>query len=90
VLARRPVVYGPHTANVRHAVEILEASGAGHRLRDAQDLGPTAVAWLGDPESARARGEAGWRALERHRGAAERAASLVLAALEAGGVGERA
>ena len=90
VLARRPVVYGPHTANVRHAVEILEASGAGHRLRDAHDLGPTAVAWLGDPESARARGEAGWRALERHLGAAERAASLVLEALGAGVVGERA
>ena len=90
VLARRPVVYGPHIADVRHAVEILEASGAGHRLRDAGDLGAVAIAWLGDPESARARGEAGWRALERHRGAAERAASLVLDVLGAGVVGERA
>jgi 3-deoxy-D-manno-octulosonic-acid transferase len=89
-LARRPVVYGPNTANVRHAVEILEASGAGHRLRDARDLGPTAIAWLGDPESARARGEAGWHALERHRGATERAASLVLEVLGAGGDGDRA
>lgn len=89
VLARRPVVYGPHTANVRQAVEILEASGAGMRLREARDLGTTAVAWLRDPKASRARGEAGYRALEQHRGAAERAACLVLEALGAGGAGER-
>ena len=71
-----------------HAVEILESSGSGKRLREARDLGTTAVAWLRDPDAVRARGEAGYSALEHHRGAAERAACLVLEALRTRGAGE--
>jgi 3-deoxy-D-manno-octulosonic-acid transferase len=77
VLGRRPVLYGPHTANVRHAVEILEACGAGRRVADARELGALATAWLADPAATRARGEAGFQALGRHRGSARRAADLV-------------
>jgi 3-deoxy-D-manno-octulosonic-acid transferase len=83
VLEGCPVLYGPHTQNVGHAVEILEACGAGRRLRDASELGPAALALLGDPGEARARGRAGRQALESHRGSAERAAELILAALAA-------
>ncbi|HEY5658590.1 MAG TPA: glycosyltransferase N-terminal domain-containing protein, partial [Myxococcota bacterium] len=63
VLVRCPVVYGPHTQNVSHAAEILETCGAGRRLRDASEQGPALLELLGDPERARARGEAGWQAL---------------------------
>jgi 3-deoxy-D-manno-octulosonic-acid transferase len=83
VAAKRPVVYGPHTANARHAVEILDACGAGLRIADAAALGPTWLSLLADPQVAAARGEAGWREMQRHRGSAERAAQLVVAALGA-------
>jgi 3-deoxy-D-manno-octulosonic-acid transferase len=82
VLGGRPVIYGPSTRNVRHATEILEGAGAARRLEDAGDLGSAVIEVLGDPEGARARGDAGRQALARHRGAAARAAALVTAALE--------
>ena len=78
VLARRPVIYGPHTQNVSHAVEILERCGAGRRVRNASELESAVLAALRDPEQARARGEAGWQALQLHRGSVDRAADLVL------------
>jgi 3-deoxy-D-manno-octulosonic-acid transferase len=81
VAARRPVVYGPHTANARHAVEILDACGAGLRVDDAEGLGRVWSELLSDPAAAAARGEAGWREMQRHRGSAERAAQLVVSAL---------
>jgi 3-deoxy-D-manno-octulosonic-acid transferase len=83
VLARCPVLYGPHTQNVSHAAELLEACGAGRRLADAQALGPALLELLGNPEDARARGEAGWRTLQQHRGSADRATALVTRALAA-------
>jgi 3-deoxy-D-manno-octulosonic-acid transferase len=83
VLARCPVLYGPHTQNVRHVAEILEACGAGRRLESAPALGPAALELLRDPSRARAQGEAGWRVLQRHRGSADRAAALVIRALAA-------
>jgi 3-deoxy-D-manno-octulosonic-acid transferase len=81
VLARRPVIYGRHTANVRHAVEIVEGSGAGLRVESAAELGQAVVECLADTGAARARGEAGFRALADHRGSAGRAARLVLDAI---------
>jgi 3-deoxy-D-manno-octulosonic-acid transferase len=81
VLARCPVLYGPHTQNVSHAAEILEGSGAGERLRDARELGPAVLQLIRDPARARARGEAGWEVLQRHRGSTENAAELVTRAI---------
>lgn len=83
VLARCPVLYGPHTQNVSHVAEILETCGAGQRLGGADALGPAVLELLRDPERARTRGEAGWQALQRHRGSADRAAALVTRALAA-------
>lgn len=81
VAARRAVVFGPHTANVRHAVEILGECGAGREVADARALGAEWAAQLRDPDAARLRGEAGWREMQRHRGSTERAASLVVSAI---------
>jgi 3-deoxy-D-manno-octulosonic-acid transferase len=83
-MAGRPVVFGPHVANVRHAVEILEACGAGRRIETGDALPGAVLEWLADPEAAQRRGEAGCRALASHRGSAERALALVEAALEPG------
>jgi 3-deoxy-D-manno-octulosonic-acid transferase len=86
VSAGRPVLFGPHIANVRPAVELLAAAGAGVRLEDAAALGPALCALLRDPAAARERGVRGQEALRAHRGSAARAAALVGAAL-AGGPG---
>lgn len=77
VWAGCPVVFGPHVANVRHAVDLLLRCGAGLSVPDARDLAPVLARLLRDPGSTRARGEAGRRALDGHRGSAARAAALV-------------
>lgn len=83
VFAGRPVVYGRHTANVRHAVEILERSGAGRRVEDAAELGRAIVELVREKEAARVRAERARHELERHRGSAERAALVIERAVEA-------
>jgi len=85
VLAGCPVVYGRHTGNVRHAVELLERCGAGRRVDDAVELGFAFARALRDPEGARARGEAARRTLTAHRDSAERAAELVESVLAGAG-----
>jgi 3-deoxy-D-manno-octulosonic-acid transferase len=70
-------VYGPHTANVRHSVSILEYCGAGLRVSDTESLADTLERLLRDPSAARARGAAGMTALAAHRGSASRGAALV-------------
>ena len=85
VLAGRPVLYGPPTGNVRHAVEILEGSGASRVAEDADQLARAALAWLGDPEGTRALGEAGRAALGPHRGSTARSAALIEAVLAESG-----
>ena len=82
VFAGRPVLFGPHTENARQAVEILESSGAGRRVADADKLASALVSLLRDPREARRRGEAGRLELASHRGSAERAAELIEALLE--------
>lgn len=77
VQAGRPVVFGPFVENVRVAVELALASGAGARVADAASLADALVVALRAPEEARARGERGRAALSAHRGAAERAAALI-------------
>ena len=77
VFAGRPVLYGKHTTNVRHAGEIVSASGAGRWVEDPRYLGQAVLDELGDLDGARQRGEEGRAALERHRGSAQRAASLI-------------
>jgi 3-deoxy-D-manno-octulosonic-acid transferase len=76
VLFGRPVLYGPHTRDVSHAVEILESCGAGRCVVDADDLARALAELLADPAEADARGRRGRDQLVRLRGSSAR--SLVL------------
>lgn len=80
---RRPVLFGPHTANAPHAAALLEACGGGRSVADAAGLATAAAEWLADGAAASAAGERAWQALQAHRGAAERAADLVDEVLDA-------
>jgi 3-deoxy-D-manno-octulosonic-acid transferase len=82
VSAGRPVLFGPHTENVRHAVEILESCGAGRCVSDAAELGAAFLERLRAPSAAGEIGAAGARELREHRGSAERTLRLVLSALD--------
>jgi len=84
VAAARPVLFGPHTGNVRPAVELVAAAGAGICVADGASLGPALCALLRDPVEARRRGERGREALLAHRGSGARAAELVLSVLASG------
>ena len=76
-----PVLYGPHFANVRKIVEILEADGAGRCVATPDALVEAVVAGLFELEDGRRRGEAGRLTLERHRGSVERTHQLILETL---------
>jgi len=82
-----PVVVGPHTAQVAHAIRLLEDAGALERAGDAAALARAFRAALADPEGARLRGARGRAAVEAQRGVAERSAALVEAVLEGAGAG---
>ncbi len=73
-----PVLFGPHTENVREAVSWLEAAGAGRRVSDAATLAEAVLDFFQHAERARAAGEAGRKALAPHRGAALRCAQLIV------------
>lgn len=72
-----PVLFGPSLANTKQAAALLLACGAGRRVRDGAELAAAVVEALRDPGAARARAEAGRRALEEHRGSAARTLDLV-------------
>ena len=78
-----PVVYGPHTANVRKIVQILEADGAGSGVASGEALTQAILHALADPAATRRRGSAGRATLERHRGSVERTRDLILEVLRA-------
>jgi 3-deoxy-D-manno-octulosonic-acid transferase len=80
ILEGRPVLFGPHTENARAAAALALSSGAGRRVADGADLARAAIQALRDPASWRARAEAGRKALEQHRGTAERSAKLIMRA----------
>jgi 3-deoxy-D-manno-octulosonic-acid transferase len=75
--AGRPVLFGRHTANIRHAVEILEECGAGRCVDGPEQLAKAVVELLSDLGAARALGEAGRQTLRVHRGSAERTEALL-------------
>lgn len=77
VFAGAPVVFGPSTASAREAAELLLGCGAGQRVRDAGALARAVCDALRDAAAARARAEAGRRALAEHAGSAARALALV-------------
>lgn len=77
VQAGRPVLFGPHTENVREAAATVLEAGAGIRVANSQELSAATLAALDDPDAWSARGRAGCAALEDHRGATARALALL-------------
>lgn len=76
-----PVLHGPHVANIRHAVELLEACDAARIVKSVADLAGALSEILGDPEAAAKRGERAIAMLREHRGCTDRTAELVDAVL---------
>ncbi len=76
-----PVLYGPHFANVRKVVQILEADGSGRCVASRDALIRAVVDSLSDLADCRRRGAAGRATLEHHRGSVERTRRLVLETL---------
>lgn len=72
-----PVLFGPHTQNVRKVVEILEIGGAGQRVVSSGDLEGAIIAAFEDPEACRVRGEIGREHLEAHRGSVLRTRQMI-------------
>ncbi|MEB2345577.1 MAG: 3-deoxy-D-manno-octulosonic acid transferase [Deltaproteobacteria bacterium] len=81
-LVARPVVFGPHTHQVRDAAALLLASGGGRRVADATELAAAVIEWLRHPAAAKDAGDAARRAIEPHRGATRRCLRLVERMLE--------
>lgn len=78
-----PVLFGPNHSNAWAAGQLLD-EGAARQVGDTGALADAVEAWIQDEGG---RGEAGRRArafIDRHRGAAERCADVVLEVMEAG------
>src|SRR6476619_6792215 len=80
-----PVVMGPHTFNFSDAAELALAAGAATRVADMA-AGVAAAVTLASASSTPMRDERSHRALafaSAHRGAAERMAARIVAAIDA-------
>jgi 3-deoxy-D-manno-octulosonic-acid transferase len=75
------VFHGPHMDDFQGERALLEEAGAGIAVRNGDELYAGIRTLLDDPDLLRAKGEAGRRAVEANRGAAERYADLIVDAL---------
>jgi 3-deoxy-D-manno-octulosonic-acid transferase len=80
VFQGRPVLFGPHTENAREAADLVSRTGAGRRVAGGTELAGAVIEALRDPATWEARAGMGRRALEQHRGTAQRSAKLILCA----------
>ncbi len=72
-----PVLIGPHTFNFADATDEAVRAGAALRVADAAGLARAVAHLLADPAARAAMGEAGTAFATQHRGATERALSLL-------------
>jgi 3-deoxy-D-manno-octulosonic-acid transferase len=72
------VAIGPHTANFRDAVTVLEAAGALQQVADATALGDWVEDLLRDESRRRTMGEAGIAASHRYADLPQRVAAMLL------------
>jgi 3-deoxy-D-manno-octulosonic-acid transferase len=79
-----PVVMGPHTFNFAQAAESAEASGAARRVAHLEAALDQVLAWLARPADLALAQQQGWQMVAQSRGAAERHAQAIKAALAAG------
>ena len=83
----RPVLVGPHTFNFEEATRLAIEAGAALRVNDAGDLLANALKLLNDGPARARMGEAGLAFAARHRGAANRVATLIASLLQAADAG---
>jgi 3-deoxy-D-manno-octulosonic-acid transferase len=77
VEAGRVIVHGPHLHNQRTQAQLLEPLGVLHPARDARELERTLARLISEPDP-HAPARAAREALKSHRGAARRAAELIV------------
>ncbi len=76
-LKRKPVLFGPHTANFREAAELLAGGGGGLVVNSADELGTALTRLLSDPGLRAKMGEAGWEAVASRQGAVRETLDLI-------------
>jgi len=81
----KPVLYGPSMENFLEARTLLEDAGAGRTVQNAEELYNEIKALLADPEMARSRGLAGFKALQARPGSTEQLVDLALNLLQTAG-----
>jgi 3-deoxy-D-manno-octulosonic-acid transferase len=79
ILAKRPVIFGPHMENFDALAKVLVAHKAAVQIAAADELAPAVSALLHDSESRERLVENADRVLAQHRGATARTAELLLA-----------
>jgi 3-deoxy-D-manno-octulosonic-acid transferase len=78
ILAKKPVVVGPHMENFQYLVDELRRGGGIIQLQSAQALAPTIAELLRNPLAAADLVAKASEALAQHQGAIRRTASLIL------------
>jgi 3-deoxy-D-manno-octulosonic-acid transferase len=78
----KPVLFGPYTGNFFTSVRLLMDIGIGERVRNAEELSAVMLKWLTQPDQLHATRQRAAQMLENSRGAAARAAQLVMALSE--------
>jgi 3-deoxy-D-manno-octulosonic-acid transferase len=79
ILARKPVVVGPHMENFQYLVDELRRVGGIIQLHSADALVPTIADLLRNPSAASGLVARASEALSRHQGAIRRTASVIVA-----------
>jgi 3-deoxy-D-manno-octulosonic-acid transferase len=74
---KKPVLFGPNTANVKEPAAALRESGGGIEVRNAGELAGALEALLEDPDRRRRAGESAYAAATRDHGVVERSLELV-------------
>ncbi len=74
----KPVLFGPYTGNFLNSVTLLVDNGIGERVRNVDELGEAILRWLTHPDQLLAVRERAEQIMENSRGAAARAAKLIV------------
>ncbi len=84
--AGAPVLFGPHTGNVRSHAALLSETGAGRKMSGVEEFPDALRLGFGDAAARETAVEAGLAALAGHRGATRRTAALLDRVILAGSV----
>lgn len=73
----KPVIYGPSMEDFAEARQVIQQSGGGKEVRNAEDIVTVVSEWLQSPREASAAGLAARNAIMPHRGAAAKHAAAI-------------